>query len=175
MERALKAMPLMVAMALAAGCGSSTSPSAPSPSVEAAAVAPKADIHVTLGSDAVTGPSIEPGYKQFVRFTTTLSEAAGLGAHLNYVRGDFYLNNELVDRYEFTGAQLLEETGSNRLEARSSRRFLVLLRWNAQCDLIRTTFQFTDDRGNEHHLVGNISASSTAVAASPDDGDTPRL
>ena len=27
-----------------------------------------------------------------------------------------------------------------------------------------TTFFFTDDEGHEHHLVGNISAASTAVA-----------
>jgi len=175
MERALKMMSLMVAMTLAAGCGSGTSPSAPSPSIDSAATAPKADITVAVGPDAVTGPSLESGYAQYVRFTTSLSESAGLGAHLNYIRGDFYLDNALVDQYEFTGAQLMEETGSNRLEARSSRSFVVLLRWNAECDLIRTTFQFTDDQGHEHHLVGNITAGSTAVAASPDDGDAPRL
>lgn len=175
MQRALKIVSLMAAMTLAAGCGGGTSPSAASPLIEPAEAAPKADISVTVGSDAVTGPSLESGYAQYVRFTTSLEEAAGLGAHLNFVRGDFYLNNELVDRYEFTGAQLTEETGSNRLEANSSRSFVVLLRWNAPCDLIRTTFQFTDDRGHEHHLVGDLVANSTAVAASREDDDTPGL
>lgn len=173
MQRALKIMSLMAAMAGAAACSSGSSPSAPTPVTPSAA--PKADIVVEVGQDAVTGPSLQPEYEQYVQFTTSLSEAAGLGAHLNFVRGDFYMNNVLVDRNEFTGAQLIEQTGSNRLEANGSRSFLVVLRWNAPCDLIRTTFQFTDDEGHDHHLVGDIVATSTAVAASPEDGDGPRL
>ena len=176
MHRALRLTSLMAAMTLAAGCGSGSSPSAPSPSIaEATDTVPKADISVAVGQDAVTGPSSESGYTQYVRFTSSISEAAGLGAHLNFIRGDFYLNNELVDRYEFSSAQLIEETGTNRLEASSSRSFVVLLRWNAQCDLIRTTFQFTDDQGNEHHLVGNITANAIAAAASVGEDDTPQL
>ena len=75
-----------------------------------------------------------------------------------------------------SGAQLIEETGSNRLEAASARSFVVLLRWNASCDLIRVTFQFTDDKGHDHHLVGDLGAASTAVAAATDDeASAPRL
>lgn len=172
MQRLTRTLLVVAAMAVAAACGNGSSPSAPSAVIEPS-TAPKADITVVVGSDAVQGPSLEPGYTQYVRFTASLSEAAGLGAHLNYVRGDFYKNDALVDRYEFTGARLVEETGSNRLEAGSSRSFLVVLRWSAPCDLIRTTFYFTDDKGHDHHLVGNISAASTAVAASPDDEPEP--
>jgi hypothetical protein len=172
MQRAIKTMSVLAALIMAAACGSGSNPTAPSTPVEA--TAPKADITVAVGPDAVSGPSLDPDYTSYVRFTASMSEAAGLGAHLNYVRGDFYQDGALVDRDHFTGAQLVEETGSNRLEAASARSFLVLLRWNASCDLIRVTFQFTDDQGHDHHLVGNIGPASTAVAASTDDG-APRL
>ena len=175
MQRVIRTLFVVVAMAMAAACGSGSGPSAPSAVLEPSN-APKADIAVTIGYDALTGPSLESGYTQYVRFTASVRVAAGLGAHLNFVRGDFYKNDVLVDCYELTGAQLVEETGSNRLEAGSNRTFLVVLRWNAPCDLIRTTFYFTDDEGHDHHLVGNISAAPTAVAASPDDeGDPERL
>jgi hypothetical protein len=171
MQRVTRTLTVVAAMA-AVACGNGSNPSAPSAVLEPSS-APKADITVTVGFDALSGPSLERGYTQYVRFTASMSEAAGLGAHLNFVRGDFYMDEVLVDRYEFTGAQLIEETGSNRLEADSTRSFLVVLRWNAPCDLIRTTFYFTDDEGHDHHLVGNISATSTAVAASPDDESDP--
>jgi hypothetical protein len=172
MQRVTRTLLAVAAMAMVAACGNGSSPSAPSEVIEPSN-APKADITVTVGFDALQGPSLEPGYTQYVRFTASMSEAAGLGAHLNFVRGDFYKDQALVDRYEFTGVQLVEETGSNRLEAGSARSFVVVLRWNAPCDLIRTTFYFTDDEGHDHHLVGNITATSTAVAASPDDESDP--
>jgi hypothetical protein len=175
MQRVIKGLSLMVALALAAACGTGSNPSAPSEALESARP-PKADITVTVGPDVLSGPSLDPGYAHYVRFTSSVSEAAGLGARLDYVRGDFLKDEVLVDRYEFTGAQLVEETGSDRLEAGASRSFVVVLRWSAPCDLIRTTFRFTDDMGHEHHLVGNISATSTATAASvDDDADRPQL
>jgi hypothetical protein len=172
MQRAIKTTSVLAAMVLAAACGSE-SPTAASAPAETSA--PKADITVAVGPDAVSGPSLDPEYRSYVRFTASMSEAAGLGAHLNYVRGDFYEDAALVDRYDFGAAQIIEETGSNRLEARSTRSLVVLLRWNAPCDLIRVTFQFTDDMGHDHHLVGNIGPVATAVAASRDDDDAPRL
>ena len=174
MQRAIKTTSVLAALVLAAACGSDSNPTAPSSPV-VQATAPKADITVAVGSDAVTGPSLDPNFRSYVQFTASMNEGAGLGAHLNYVRGDFYQDGALVDRSHFTAAQLIEETGSNRLEAASARSFLVLLRWNASCDLIRVTFQFTDDEGHDHHLVGNIGPSSTAIAASTDDDEAPRL
>jgi hypothetical protein len=174
MQRAIKTTSALAVLVLAAACSSDSSLTAPtSPVVET--TAPKADITVTVGSDAVTGPSLDPNYTSYVQFTASLSEAAGLGAHLNYVRGDFFKDGTLVDRYDFTGAEIAQETGSNRLEAGSARSIVVLLRWNAPCDLMRVTFQFTDDRGHDHHLVGNVGPISTAVAAAADDDEAPRL
>ena len=174
MQRAIKTMWVLAALVLAAACGNDSNPTAPSSPV-VQMTAPKADITVAVGSDAVTGPSLDPNFTSYVQFTASMREGAGLGAHLNYVRGDFYKDDALVDRYDFSGAQLTEETGSNRLEAGSARSFVVLLRWNAPCDLMRVTFQFTDDKGHDHHLVGNLGPASTAVAASTDDDETPRL
>jgi hypothetical protein len=173
MQRAIKMMSMLAALLLATACGSDLNPTAPSTTI-APASAPKADITVTIDGDAVAGPSLDPAYASYVQFTASMSEAAGLGAHLNYVRGDFFQDGALVDRYDFTGAQLIEETGSNRLEAGSARSVVVLLRWNADCDLMRVTFQFTDDKGHDHHLLGDLGPVSTAVAASTDD-EAPRL
>ena len=101
----------------------------------------------------------------YLRFTSEVSEKAGLGAHLNYVRGEFYKDDVLMERYDVTAARIIEETGSNRIEAGGERSLVVMLRFSTEADLIRATFQFTDDKGNDHHLVGNIGPSATALAA----------
>ena len=179
MQRTVKIISVLAVMALAAACGSGGSPAGPSsPSlvVDMSAVPQKAEIDVTLGLDAIYGPSAEPGYTSYVRFTSAMSESAGLGAHLDYVRGDFFQNDVLVERYDLGAARIIEETGSNRLEAGGSRSFVVMLRFSAPADLIRATFHFTDDQGHEHHLVGTITPSSTAVgAALGGDSGAPRL
>jgi hypothetical protein len=173
MERTVKIISLMAAMAVAAACGGGSSSSSTSPT---AALPPKAEIDVTMSPDAVFGPSADPGYMSYVRFTAAMAERAGLGANLDFVRGEFFRDDALMERYEVTAAQIIEETGSNRLEAGSHRSVVVMLRFSAPADLIRATFHFTDDEGHEHHLVGNIAPSATAVAASPDGGsEAPRL
>jgi hypothetical protein len=175
MERTVKIISLVAAMAVAAACGGGASPSAPDLDINAA-TPPKAEIDVTMGLDAVFGPSADPGYVSYVRFTAAMAERAGLGANLDFVRGEFFKDDVLMERYELTATRIIEETGSNRLEAGGERSVTVMLRYSARADLIRTTFHFTDDQGFEHHLVGNIGPSATAVAASPDDGsEAPRL
>ena len=179
MQRTVKIISVLAALALAAACGSGSSPSSPtSPSLglDMTAMPPKAEIDVTLGLDTLYGPSADPGYAAYVRFTTAMSESAGLGAHLNYVRGDFFQNDVLIERYELGAARIVEETGSNRLEGGDSRSFVVMLRFSAPADLIRATFQFTDDQGHEHHLVGTIVPSSTAISAAlAGESSAPRL
>ena len=166
MQRTVKIISVVAAMALAAACGSGSHPAAPStPSMTIPANSPKADIDVTMGLDAVSGPSADPAFVSYLRFTSEVSEKAGLGAHLNYVRGEFYKDDVLLERYDVTAAQIIEETGSNRIDAGGERSLVVMLRYSAEADLIRATFQFTDDKGNDHHLVGNIGPSATALAA----------
>jgi hypothetical protein len=175
MERTVKIISVLAAVAVAAACGGGASPSSPSPDIDAA-MPPKAEIDVAMGLDAVFGPSADPSYVSYIRFTAAMAERAGLGANLDFVRGEFFKDDVLMERYEVTATQIIEETGSNRLEAGGERSLVVMLRYSAPADLIRTTFHFTDDQGYEHHLVGNIAPRATAVAASPEDGtEAPRL
>ena len=178
MQRTVKIISVLAIMALAGACSSGSSPTSPSaPGMTIPALeSPKADIDVTMGLDAVYGPSANPGYTSYVRFTTAVAEKAGLGAHLNFVRGDFFKDDVLLERFELTGAQIIEETGSNRIEPGGERSFVVMLRFSCPADLIRATFQFTDDKGTDHHLVGNIGPTATALAAALEaDSDAPRL
>jgi hypothetical protein len=175
-----KATSTMVAAGLAlamAACGSSSDPSAPtsvSPA-SASATPPKAQITVTLGLDTVTGPSLDPRYAAYVRFTSNLTESAGLGATLNYVRGEFYESGHLAERYDVDAGELVADSGSNRIEAFASRSLVVTLRHNTPCDMIRITFQFTDDMGNDQYLVGSLGPVNTVLPATTGGADVPRL
>lgn len=176
MRRAAKLMALVAALALEAACGGGAIPTAATDVPKAAATesAPKAHITVTFGLDTVAGPSLDPAYTEYLRFSTLVSESAGVGARLNYVRGEFYRNNVLVERYEMGAAALMAE-GGNRIEPRGSRTLEVTFRRNGPCDLVRAVFQFTDDRGNEHYIVGNVGAASTPTPASPGGLGAPSL
>jgi hypothetical protein len=178
MQRTVKIISVLAVAALAVACGSGSSPTSPSaPGMTIPALeSPKADIDVTMGLDAVYGPSANPDFVSYVRFTTAVSEKAGLGAQLNYVRGDFFQGDVLMERFDVTAAQIIEQTGSNRVEPGGERTIVVMLRFSSPADLIRATFQFTDDKGNDHHLVGNIGPSATALAAAREgESDAPEL
>jgi len=169
-------MALVAGLALETACGGAAIPTTATDTQRAPAAesAPKAHITVTFGLDAVSGPSLDPAYAEYLRFSTLLTESAGVGASLNYVRGEVYRSNVLVERYEMGAAELMAD-GGNRIEAHGSRSLEVMLRRNGPCDLVRATFQFTDDRGNEHYIVGNVGAGSTPMPASPGGAGAPSL
>jgi len=177
MKRTVQVISVLAVLAIAAACGSGTDPSSPSsPSLDLAASPPKAEIDVSLAPDVLYGPSADPAYAAYVRLDSRITERAGLGAHLNYVRGDFFRNDILIERYDLGATRIIEETGSNRLEPGGSRSLAVLLRFSGPTDLIRVTFRFTDDQGHDHHLVGSITPSSASVAAALDgSSEAPRL
>lgn len=176
MRRAVRLVALVAGLALETACGGGAIPTAATDVQRAPAAegAPRAHITVTFGLDTVAGPSLDPAYAEYLRFSTLLAESAGVGASLNYVRGEFYRSNVLVERYEMGAAELVA-SGGNRLEPHGSRSLTVTLRRNGPCDLVRATFQFTDDRGNEHYIVGNVGAGTTPLPASPGGVDAPRL
>jgi hypothetical protein len=178
MPKATSTMATVAGLALVmAACGGGSNPSAPtsvSPA-SASATPPKAHVTVTLGLDTVAGPSLDPRYAAYVRFTSNLTESAGLGATLNYVRGEFYESGHLAERYDVTADELATESGSNRIEAFASRSLVVTLRHNAPCDMIRITFQLTDDKGNDQYLVGSLGPVDTVLPATTGGDDVPRL
>jgi len=175
MRKAPRVLALLAAVAALVGCGGEGSPTAATDVVAlAAAPAPKARLTVTYGLDTVSGPSLDPAYAEYVHFTSVVTESAGVGANLNYVRGEFYRSGALVERYEMSAAELQASAGGNRIEPMSTRALSVMLRRNGPCDLVRTTFQFTDDRGNDHYIVGNLGAGSTVSAASAGGNAGPR-
>jgi len=175
MGQAPKVLALLAALAALVACGGEGSPAAATDPGQIASVpsAPKARLTVTYGLDTISGPSLDPGYSEYVRFTTVVTESAGVGAHLNYVRGEFYRSGVLVERYEMSASELVA-AGGNRIDPMSTTHVPVTLRRNGPSDLVRTTFQFTDDRGNDVYIAGNLGAGTTLSAASAGTPDTPR-
>jgi hypothetical protein len=89
------------------------------------------------------------GFTYRVTVPATITESAGLGANINYVRlRQIYLGLE-VERSEISSADLIASTGSNRLNASSTRS--INLNYDVNDPRPTSgilTFNFTDDRGN---------------------------
>jgi len=176
MRKAPKVLALLAALAALVACGGEGSPTAPTDPGPVAddPTAPKARLSVTYGLDTISGPSLDPSYSQYIHFTSVVTESAGVGANLNYVRGEFYRSGVLVERYEMSASELLA-AGGNRIDPMSTTYLSVTLRRNGPSDLVRTTFQFTDDRGNDHYIAGNLGAGGTTLSAASAGGpEAPR-
>ena len=136
---------------LIAGCGSGDSGTTSTP--------------VTTTTTTIAGPSqasivvsvpnqagIATGQGNLVAFDIRMVETAGLGADINFIRLEiFRATGEFVERQEIGAGALIQQTGSNRIEANSIRLLPVVFRFNATVQRGRTmrlTIGFTDDRGN---------------------------
>jgi hypothetical protein len=122
------------------GSGGTTTPTQTGPT--------QARITVTATSPLVTfSPRV--GFTYRVTVPATITESAGLGANINYVRlRQIYLGLE-VERSEISSADLIASTGSNRLNASSTRS--INLNYDVNDPRPTSgilTFNFTDDRGN---------------------------
>lgn len=108
----------------------------------------QARITVTA-SRPVVSFSPRAGFTYRVTVPTTITESAGLGANINYVRlRQIYLGLE-VERSEISSADLIASTGSNRLSANAARNITLVYDVNDPRPTSGIlTFNFTDDRGN---------------------------
>jgi hypothetical protein len=139
------------ALAFAAGavlmtvpaCSGNSSPTSPTPTGPS-----QARITVTASAPQLAfSPRV--GFAFRITVPATLTEAAGLGANINFVRLRQLFRGAEVERSEISSADLVVATGSNRLNANATRNINLIYDVNdgrATAGIL--TFGFTDDRGN---------------------------
>ena len=126
------------------GGGGGSSPSAPStpPPVT------QAKITVTAAAPQVSA-SPRNGFAYRITISSTIAESAGLGGNINFVRMRFIAGGVEIEREEISSADLILQTGTNRLNASSSRTLNLIFDTNAAAATsAQLIFNFTDDRGN---------------------------
>jgi hypothetical protein len=140
---------LLLALAVF-GCNSdSSSPTTPTTTTTSAPAGPStAIINLTiLDSGLLAG-----GQGNLVGFSFRLQESAGLGANINFIRVEIFRpTGEFVERQEIGSGEIVNQTGTNRLEANESRDMTVIMGFRAAVKkgrIIRLTVGMTDDRGN---------------------------
>jgi hypothetical protein len=89
------------------------------------------------------------GFNFRVTVPATITEAAGLGANINFVRLRQVFAGVEIERSEISSADLIASTGTNRLNASASRAVNLIFDVNDDRPTSGIlTFNFTDDRGN---------------------------
>jgi hypothetical protein len=137
------------ALALAAGTvmmvlpACSNSPAAPTPTGPS-----QARIMVTASAPLLAfSPRV--GFAYRVTVPATITEAAGLGANINFVRLQQMFRGAEIERSELSAADLVVATGSNRLNANGTRNINLIYDVNdGRATSAMLTFRFTDDGGN---------------------------
>ena len=134
---------LAAAAMMAATACSSNSPTAPAPTGPS-----QARITVTASPPQLAfSPRV--GFAYRVTVPATITEAAGLGANINFVRLQQVFRGAEIERSEVSSADLIVATGSNRLNASATRNITLIFDVNdGRATSGVLTFGFTDDRGN---------------------------
>jgi hypothetical protein len=150
---------VVLAVFLIVGCSSdsSTSPSPTTTSTTPTSSGPSsASITVTIMDAAFVGTN----QGNAVGFELRLQESAGLGANINYIRVDVYrATGQFEERQEIGSGEINRQTGSNRLNASTTRTIVPVITFNATIKtgrILRLTVGLTDDRGNDHTKVGDF-------------------
>jgi hypothetical protein len=132
-----------VVMMAATACSSNSSPTAPAPTGPS-----QARITVTASAPQLAfSPRV--GFAYRVTVPATITEAAGLGANINFVRLRQLFRGAEIERSEVSSADLIVATGSNRLNASATRNINLIFDVNdGRATSGVLTFGFTDDRGN---------------------------
>ena len=134
----------LVASLATLGCGDSNGTST-TPTPQAPAVT-QARISVVAANPVLTFGTTA-NFR--VTFDLTMTESAGLGANIIFIRIEPRLAGVIVERQEIGSAAIISQTGSNRLNASSSRSANVTIEFNnGNANDILLTVGFTDDRGN---------------------------
>lgn len=108
--------------------------------------ADRAELSVTFVGDPTV---VVPGASKNADFVATvnITESAGVGASINFIRLQLLRNGVEIERSEI-GAELIEP--DNRIDPSSTTRIDVRLGFNSQIADLDAIFvvSFTDDRGN---------------------------
>jgi len=153
MRKSLTFLGPMLAFVACGGGGGSGSPTTPN----TPAAPTQANITVTAGAPTVTF-SPRSGFSIRLTVRSTISESAGLGANINFVRMRFIRGGVEVERQEISSADLILQTGSNRLNASGSRTIDLIFDTNAETATSAIlVYGFTDDRGNNLEATFTIT------------------
>jgi hypothetical protein len=91
-----------------------------------------------------------------VRIPMRISETAGLGVNVNFIRLQLSKGATDVERAEMTATDVSRILGSNHINASSVANITMSHDFNAsgdEWDTLRYTFGLTDDRGNDVSVV----------------------
>lgn len=115
----------------------------------------RAQITVTAANPVLSYGSV----RNFrVSFSLTTKETAGLGANMNYIRIEPRVFGSVVERQEIGSSDIVQQTGSNRVEANGTRNDTVFMEFNnPNANDILLTVGFTDDRGNKLEATFTIT------------------
>jgi hypothetical protein len=137
------------------GCGgdSGTTPTPTTTTTSVPAGPSAANITLTI----IGAGALGSGQGNLVQFQIRLQESAGLGANINFIRVDVYrATGQFEERQEIGSGQIVNQTGTNRLNANETRNMTVTIGFNATIKsgrIIRFTVGMTDDRGNNQDKV----------------------
>ena len=134
----------VLALPSCGGGGGTSTPTTP-----AAPTGPtQARVTVTAASPVVSN-SPRNGFAFRIAVSSTIAESAGLGGNINFVRMRFIANGVEIERSEVSSADLILQTGTNRLNASSTRTLNLIFDTNAaRATSAQILYNFTDDRGN---------------------------
>jgi hypothetical protein len=129
-----------------AACGSSGG-GTPAPNPVPAGPS-RASITVTCSAFTLTLSPLQ-GFNYRISFPCTITESAGLGANLNFVRASFTAGGVEIERQEIGANTIIAVNGSNRIPASGRLQGNFVFDFNAgNATGGRLEFNFTDDRGN---------------------------
>jgi hypothetical protein len=84
-----------------------------------------------------------------LRAPIRITESAGLGANINFVRLSLFRGTTEIERREVTAAAVTSGLGTNRVAANGTVTATLSIDFNSSdFDTFRLDFNFTDDRGN---------------------------
>jgi hypothetical protein len=145
----------LLAIPIAACGGSSSGGGTTTPSTPAGPT--QARITVTCSPYTLTlSPLV--GFNYRISVPCTITESAGLGANMNFIRLRLTIGGAEVERQEIGANAIIAQTGSNRLGANATRTNTYIFDFNnGNATGAILDFNFTDDRGN------NLNSSFTLV------------
>jgi hypothetical protein len=143
-------IPVLLLMLAVVGCnGGDSSPTSPTTTTTSAPPGPSAAI---INLTVLEAGYVAGGQGNLVYFRFRLQESAGLGANINFIRVEIFRpTGEFIERQEGGAGEIINQTGTNRLEANETREETVIFGFRATVKkgrLIRFTVGMTDDRGN---------------------------
>jgi hypothetical protein len=133
------------------GCGDD-GPATPTPTPTPAPT-PSPPAAAKIKVDVVDAGVLASGQGNLLFMDLKMVESGGLGANINFIRVEiFKATGEFEERQEIGADDIIDETGSNRLEKNATREESWVLLFRATIKsgrLLNVTVGFTDDAGND--------------------------